>query len=265
MAKANSNTGSELAALGAALGGIPEGFRKRIVESYLDLKHRGRVGDAKGAAAAHTHFCESTLRFLQEVLTNGHIPFGTHIKDFQQECSKLANAAPTPTNESLRLIIPRGLAFLHTIRNKRGTGHAGGDVDANTIDLATVVRISDWIVCELLRLYHKLSLEEAQDFVDRMATRQVPAVWSYGEMKRVLRPGLKAREQTLLLLYGETSPVPIEVLHQWIEYSTLSNFRKQIVQVLHNERLLECDPETEMIILTPAGDSLVEKNLLAAS
>lgn len=262
MAKANSNTGSN-AALLAALGGVPEPFRKRIADSYLDLKHRGRVGDAKGAAAAHTHFCESVLRFLQEALTGTHIAFGTHIRDFQQECAKLANATPTAANESQRLIIPRGLAFLHTLRNKRGTGHAGGDVDANTIDLATVVRIADWTVCELLRLYHKLSLEEAQDFLDRMATRQLPDIWSYGETKRVLRPGLKAKEQAMLLLYGETSPVAIEVLHSWQEYSSLSNFRKDVVRPLHRDRLIECDPETEMLILTPSGEEHVEKKLLS--
>jgi hypothetical protein len=264
MPKANTNTGSDHAALTAALGGIAEPFRKRIVDSYLDLKHRGRVGDAKGAAAAHTHFCESVLRFLQEALTSTHIAFGTHVKDFQQECTKLSHATPTPTNESQRLIIPRGLAFLHTLRNKRGTGHVGGDVDANTIDLATVVRIADWIVCELMRLYHQLSLEEAQDFLDRSATRQVPDVWKFGDTKRVLRTGLKAKEQTMLLLYGETSPVAIEVLHSWQEYSTLSNFRIDLIRPLHKDRLIECDPETEMIILTPAGDSYVEKRVLTS-
>jgi hypothetical protein len=265
MAKANSNTGSDVTGLNTALGGISESFRRRIIQSYVDLKHRGRVGDAKGAASSHTHFCESLLRFLQEDLTGHHIPAGTHIKDFQQECAKLANAPATPINESQRLIIPRGLAFLHTIRNKRGTGHVGGDVDANTIDLATVVRIADWIVCELIRLYHHLSLEEAQDLLDKIVTRQIPDVWSYGDTKRVLRTGLKAKEQTMLLLYGEISPVPIETLHSWQEYSTLSTFRKDIIRPLHKSRIIECDPETDMIILTPAGDTYVETKLLCSA
>lgn len=261
----SSATGSDAAALNAALGNIPDQFRKKIVEAYLDLKHRGRVGDAKGAASAHTHFCESVLRFLQEALTGTHIAFGVHVKDFQAECRKLEAAPATPTNEAQRVIIPRALAFLHTLRNKRGTGHVGGDVDANTIDLATIVRVADWVVCELLRLYHKLSLEEAQSLLDRMATRQIPDVWTFGETKRVLRQGLTGPEQAMLLLYGETDPVAIETLFGWVEYSSLKNFRRHVVSTLHAKRLIECDPETEMIVLTPRGEEEVECRFLSGT
>jgi hypothetical protein len=261
----SSNIGSDAAALDVALGNVPDSFRRRIVDAYLDLKHRGRVGDPKGAASSHSHFCEAVLRFLQAALTGTHIAFGVHIKNFQQECVKLENAPATPTNEAQRLIIPRALAFLQTLRNKRGTGHAAGDVDANTIDLATIVRVADWIVCELLRLYHKLSMEEAQSLLNRMATRQIPDVWTFGETKRVLRVELKAKDRAMLLLYGETSPVAIEVLHQWMEYSTLSNFRKDVTRPLHLARLIEVDPETEMLILTPTGEEHVECKLLTSS
>jgi hypothetical protein len=48
------------------------------------------------------------------------------------------------------------------MRNKRGIGHVAGDVDANAIDIATMARTADWIVCELIRINHGLSLEEAQ-------------------------------------------------------------------------------------------------------
>jgi hypothetical protein len=37
-------------------------------------------------------------------------------------------------DRSLRLLIPRVLPVLYEIRNDRGVGHVGGDVDANHMD-----------------------------------------------------------------------------------------------------------------------------------
>jgi hypothetical protein len=253
----------ENSALDQALGQIDPIIRKRIVENYIDLKHRARTADAKGAASSATAFCESVLRALQNELSGQFTAFGTQIKNFQGECLKCENAPPTSANESQRLIIPRALAFLITLRNKRGTGHVGGDVDANTIDLSTTARVADWIVCELLRLHHKMSLEDAQALLDRLATRAVPDVWRFGETKRVLRQGLNKSDQTLLLLYGEINAVPIELLCEWVEVSRLRNFRTQVIGKLHDARLIECDAETEMVVLTPLGEREVETKLLA--
>ena len=118
------------------------------------------------------------------------------------------------------------------------------------------------MVCELLRLHHHLSLEEAQSLLDRLATRQVPDVWQFGDTKRVLRQGLNKGDQTLLLLYGEINAVPVETLCEWVEVSRLRNFKVQVIEKLHNSRLIECDPETDMVVLTPLGEREVENRLL---
>jgi hypothetical protein len=47
---------------------------------------------------------------------------------------KLTAAPKTAGAESERVILPRGLVFLYTMRNKRDFGHVGGDVDSNEID-----------------------------------------------------------------------------------------------------------------------------------
>jgi hypothetical protein len=96
--------------------------------------------------------------------------------------------------------MPRGLNFLYTLRNKRGIGHVGGDVDANSIDAATIVRVADWCLCELIRVVHNLPLEEAQTLLNAITERQIPGVWSVVGKKRVLIPGLDAKAQTLVLL-----------------------------------------------------------------
>jgi len=161
------------------------------------------------------------------------------------------------------VIIPRGLNFLYTLRNKRGIGHVGGDVDANSIDAATMVRVADWSLSELIRVVHNLPLEEAQALLDAITERQIPEVWSVLGKKRVLMPRLDAKAQTLVLLYSDLeTAIPAEDLCEWVEYSTLSNFRRVVLTPLHSARLIEHDRDTDTAVISPTGIEKVESELL---
>jgi hypothetical protein len=208
-------------------------------------------------------FCETALRFLQDKIFGSHTPFGAPIVNFADECRKLVESPKTNGKESERLVLPRALVFLYTMRNKRGIGHVGGDVDANGIDIAAMAKCADWITCELVRLYHGLSLEEAQDIVDGLAVRQLPIVWDVGGKKRILRDGLKAKDQALLLLYScPDSLVSAEDLCDWIEYSDLKDFKRWVLVALHKQRILEYDKETDGVTLSPKGVEYVETKSL---
>jgi hypothetical protein len=254
---------SRSAPLEAALAGVPDDFRERLVGSFADLKQRFREGKHDAAGLAAGKFCEVALRLLQHAVTGAYTPFSKKIGNFADECRALIMSSNALVAESLRVIVPRGLVFLYTMRNKRGIGHVGGDVDANAIDLATMVRTADWIVCEFIRAFHSLSLEEAQDIVDSLAQREMPDVWEVAGKKRVLRAGLTKPQQTLLLLYSEPSQsVPAEDLHGWVEYTSFSMFRTRVLAPLHLERLIEFDDELRMVFLSPKGAQLVEATLL---
>ena len=202
------------------------------------------------------------FRFLQWRLTGSHVPFGKAIPNFDDECRKLGGLPKSSGVESLRVIIPRALAFLYTLRNKRGIGHVGGDVEANEIDAAIAARQCDWIVCELIRIFHGLSLEEAQAIVDAIAQRVVPDVWSVSGKKRVLREGLSYKQQTLLLLYSEPEGVLSEDLVSWTEHSNASVYKRNVLSQLHRDRLVEYDQESELVYLSPRGAEEVEKKIL---
>ena len=202
--------------LNEALRAIPSNFRNHILKTYRDLKTRHSEGkyDASGLSAGK--FCESVLRFLQQHLTQTCIPFGTAIPNFPDECAKLLGLPKSSSNESLRVVIPRTLSFIYTLRNKRGIGHVGGDVDANRLDSHVIATASDWIVCELIRVFHNLSLEEAQDLVDSVSTRQISDIWEVGGRKRVLRTDLDFKDKTLLLLYSSVDQgALVEDLFLW--------------------------------------------------
>lgn len=250
-----------------AMSSIPKKFRTKIIASYLELKRRYSEAhfnagwDTSGLSAGK--FCEAVFRFLQEHLTGTHIAFGQNIPNFPDECRKIITLPTTSGPETLRIIVPRGLVFLYTLRGKRGIGHVGGDVDANEIDAATVVRLCDWIICELIRVFHGLSLEEAQSMVDAIAIRTIPDIWEVAGKKRVLRGGLDYSEKVLLLLYSnENEAVLAEDLFSWTEYSNFAMFKKAVLLPMHRSRLIEYDTDSDSVHLSPKGASEVEEKIL---
>lgn len=249
--------------LESALASLPQPFRERIISTYLSIKVAFIDGylDAAGLRAAK--FCEAVLRFLQHYLTGTHIPFNQKIPNLYDACLALERLAASAGHESLRLIIPRALTFLYTLRSKRGIGHLAGDVDANQIDAATAVRLADWVLCELIRFFHNMSLEEAQAVLDALVVRQQPVVWSVGTKRRVLDPSLSYGSQVLLILYPvPEGPVPVEDLCDWVEHPRLGEFRTRVLAQLHRQRLVEFDKENETVAISPTGIRKVEEELL---
>ena len=165
--------------------------------------------------------------------------------------------------DGLRVLSPRALTFVYTLRNKRDIEHVGGDVDANEIDAATAVRVADWCLCELIRSSHGLSLEEAQALLDTISARQLPQVWEVMGKKRVLDTSLSFREKTLVLLYADSSPaVLIEDLVSWLEHSNAAVLKRNVLRPLHKEVLVEFDEDLGVIVLSPTGAAYVEAELL---
>ena len=261
---ASTSTSPHSALLEEALAGVPDAkLRSRLIESYLQLKRANLEARYDLAGLNTGKFCEVALRVAQHRVLGTSTPLGKRIANFADECRALVTSPAASAPESIREIIPRALVFLYTVRNKRGIGHVGGDVDANRVDAITMVQTADWIVCELIRLFHGLSLEEAQDIVDALSTRQLPLIWEVGGKKRVLRTGLSAADEVLLLLYAEKqTSVLTEDLCAWVEYSNPSVFRRKVLQKLHTERLVEYDTESELVHLSPKGVAKVEAELL---
>lgn len=263
---ANTNISSD-ERLEKALDGVPPRFRSRIIKPYVELKQRNFKArfdssfDAAGLSAGK--FCEAVLRFIQFQLTDRHTEFGTHITNFADECHKIIGLPKTTGLESVRVIIPRALTFVYTLRGKRGIGHVGGDVEANAVDLQTIVRIADWIVCELIRVYHHLSLEEAQALVDSVSTRSLPLVWEVRGKKRILEKALNYKEKVLVLVYSDSEKaVFVEDLFLWTDHSHLAQFKRSVLNKLHKDRLIEYDRGDDVVMISPLGIKVVEETIL---
>jgi hypothetical protein len=265
----NTNTSHDSALLASALAGINEKFRTKIIKEYLLLKERARRSqfnsDFDSSGISSGKFCETVFRFLEFELKGGvFTPFKNHINNLAKELNGLELIPKTLGNESLRVLIPRALIFIYTIRNKRGIGHVGGDVEANFVDLSTIVKTVDWVIIELIRIYHSLSLEEAQTIVETLSTRAIPEIWEINGKKRILKKGLDYKDKVLLLTYNEvTTGTAVEDLFEWLEYSNLSVFKKNVLFSLHSDGLIEFDKELDYVHLSPLGIREVEERILS--
>ena len=246
-----------------ALANIPTDFRNRIIKAYLELKARQAEAKHDAAGVSAGKLCETVVRLLQHELKKAVTPFGQQISNFAGECESFSQVPKAIGNESLRIVIPRALNYLYTLRNKRGIGHAGGDVDANAIDSATITRVSDWIVCELIRIFHTMSLEDADALVSSLSSRDIPDIWEVGGKKRVLRNDLDFKQKTLLLLYASVeSAVLAEDLYSWSKYSNFAVYRKSILGPLDSANLVEYDKDSDTVIISPIGIKCVEEEIL---
>ncbi len=265
--KVNTNISSNLTILDTALGSVEKSFKKRIISTFLELKERNNKAqfngqyDAAGLSAGK--FCETLFRFIQHELQAGkYTPFSDRIGNLSRELIEFEKLPKALAHESIRLTIPRAIILIYTLRNKRGIGHVGGDVDANKIDSATIVKTADWIIAEFIRVYHTLSIEEAQAVVDSLNTKSIPLIWEINSKKRILKKGLSYKEQVLLFVYSETdNAVAVEDLFEWTEYSSLFMFKSSVLMLLNKEKLIEYDTDLEFVHLSPLGIQEAEKLL----
>jgi hypothetical protein len=257
------STNAPKARLEQALASLPAELRTRIIKAYTELKTRVLEGQFDAVGVRAGRFAETMLRVLQHLLTGTYTPFTASLTNFKGECERLEKTPTSAGAEGLRILMPRALAFLYTLRNKRDFGHAGGEVDANEIDSETATRLADWSLSELVRVCHKIPIEDAQLLCDAIAERSLPTIWNVLGRKRILDTSLSYPEQVLFLLYSELDKgVATEDLFQWTEHPHSSNFRRDVLAKLHASRHIEWDRETEMAVISPLGVSLVEKTIL---
>jgi hypothetical protein len=157
------------------------------------------------------------------------------------------------------------LIALYEIRNNRGVGHVGGDVDPNLMDATAVLAMSKWVMAELVRLFHSVSTTEAETAVEAIVDRTLPLAWVVGDTVRILDPKLTMKAKTLLVLYHRQEWMPEDALIRAVEHTNVSTFRRDILKRCHREKLIEYDVEGRKVLLSPLGVHHVETTLLPAS
>lgn len=245
-------------------GIFPSELNIKLNSYYNELKINYVLGKHEPSELNAAKFCEIISRIL-EWHTNpdsSYTPLSDNIRNFEDSTRKFENLSQFP--DSIRFHIPKLISTLYKFRNKRGVTHVSGDVNPNKMDSTFIVSACDWVMAELVRLFHDVSLIEAQSIVDSLVEKKYPVIWEIGEVKRYLRTDLTYKQKTLALLYSEQNKsVNEDNLFKWVEHSNKSVFRRDVLRQLHKDRKIEYNSETKIIAISPKGIKEVEdKSLL---
>jgi hypothetical protein len=246
----------------AALTAIPDGLRTPLLAEFGSIvqnfsEHRWSPSELSGGK-----FCEIVFTILDGFAKHSYASAPSKPRFFDQACRSLENQAHVP--RSFQILIPRLLPALYEVRNNRGVGHAGGDVDPNHMDAAFVINSCSWIMGELVRVFHGVSTEEAQKLVNGLAERRVPLLWIGDDMRRILDPKISLRDQVLLLLSTAPGKVQSEDLLKWTDYKN-SGYFKKLLRDLHKQRMIELSGDESTMLLLPPGDKIASALIAKAA
>lgn len=242
------------------LSGLPPGLGNQLLAAYAEIERNFRERRWEPSELNGGKLCEVVYTILKGH-TDGVFPAKATKPQNMVDACRALELAPATFPRSVRIQIPRMLIALYEIRNNRGVGHVGGDVDPNHMDAVCVLGMSKWVVADLIRVFHNVSTEEAAAAVDTLVERTLPLVWEIQGKLRVLDPSMTMMDKTMVLLYHSSKPVPEDSLLQWVEHSHSSNYRRDVLRPAHAAKLLEFDAVARTVHISPKGIEYIEKLL----
>jgi hypothetical protein len=242
--------------------GLPDKLREELLLAYREvvrnyMEHRWEPSELNGGK-----LCEAVYTILKGHIGGQYPQRASKPSNMLDACRALEQASSS-FPRSVRIQIPRMLIALYEIRNNRGVGHVGGDVNPNQMDATCVLYMVKWIMADLVRIFHNVDVLTATTIVDTIVERVLPTVWEVAGKRRVIDTETTMKEKTLLLLYSLTGPASEKDLIEWAEHSNASVYRRTVLIPLHKAKLLEYDRKTSLVHLSPKGAAIVEKNLLS--
>jgi hypothetical protein len=239
---------------------LPAELVDGLLSEYEKLKDNFLLGKYEPSELNAGKFCEVALRVLQHETDPAqyYLPLSSTIPNFVDVVTNFSRL-PKTINDTLRLHIPRALIALYNIRNHRGVGHIGGDINPNISDSTLLNTGCDWVMAEFIRLFYVCDITEAENLVKRIVKRKISFVYTIEDRKRVLK--VKGFENKILLLLLEKYPETIidTELFKWTEHTHSTVFKALLVK-MHKSDLI--DYHKGKCVLTPVGIGSAEEFLL---
>lgn len=243
--------------LGFIAAGIPAELVKELLEAFAETKRRFYRDDLRPSEIEGARFSEAVFRILEWATTQMHTPLGGNLPKVPSLMNKLEQATTAP--ESVRFHIPRTLRLIYDVRNKRDVAHLGDGIDPNQQDATMVVRNMEWVLAELVRLYHNVSATEAHGIIVDLVSKDVPLIQVFDGFPRVLKQ-LKASDHMLALLYWRGADgAAVTELHSWARAAMRANLNRTL-STLDAKDLIHLNDER--YVLTYLGERDVEQRKL---
>lgn len=242
---------------GFVAAGMPTELVDELVEAFAEAKRRFYRDDLRPSEIEGARFSEVVFRILQWETTQKYTPLGKTLPSVDQLLKTLVNAQGP--NDSVRMHIPRTLRLIYDVRNKRDVAHLGDGIDPNQQDATLVVRNMEWVLAELVRLYHNVSAKEAHGIIVNLVSKDVPLIQEFDGFPRVLKQ-LRASDHFLVLLYWRgVDGATYDELNSWARASMRANMKRTLKE-LDEKDLIHLRGDTYE--LTHLGEADVENRKL---
>jgi hypothetical protein len=243
---------------------LPPRIKDELFNSFNEVLRNYREQRWEPSELNGGKMCEIIYTIIRGYI-DGHIPdTSSKPRNFVDACRNLEQATNTFTR-SMRIQIPRMLSALYEIRNNRGVGHAGGDINPNHMDAIAVVYMSKWLLAELVRIFHDVEIAVAQQTVEKIIEILSPIIWEVDGNLRILQTNLTMKGSTLLLLYHSQNELDESKLIQYLEHSNPTVYRRDVLRKLHKDRFIEYNEKNKVCRISPKGIEYVEKEILPKS
>ncbi|MCK4636329.1 MAG: hypothetical protein KAT49_00450 [Methanomicrobia archaeon] len=174
---------------------IDENLIDDLLKYYVKIK-KFQFFDPEKTGLNCAKFCETVLKILI-FITEEQVIQKVYVS---KTVDKLEKLPKSDFNDSIRIFIPRNVKVVYDIRNRRGIAHAG-EIEPNYIDTTLSVQICDWILSELLRIYHVSDENKIEEIIMKITERKIPLIEMFGEDLVILEKNFSIKEKILLILY----------------------------------------------------------------
>ena len=228
-----------------------------LLAAFQEAKRNYYLGGLRLNAVEGGRFCEAAFRMLEEKIKDDFTSLGKQVDS--QKIISSAEQAKLP--DGIRIHIPRALRMIYDIRNKRDAAHLADGIDPNLQDATFVVGTLDWIIAEFVRLFHGVSADDAQNIINDLVIKRVPAVQNIGGFLKVLNPKLGVSDRVLVLLYERGAQrATRDELSSWVHPKMRKNLNRALEILEHDRALIHSVGNAFQI--TEAGMRDVERRKL---
>jgi hypothetical protein len=240
--------------------GIDGRLADELLDAHQEIKRSFYLGGHRLTGVEGGRFAEAVFRVLEQTTTGSFTPLGKSL-DTQKIIQRLAQLPGGSHPDSARLHIPRALRLIYDIRNNRDAAHLADDIDPNIQDATLVSTVADWVLAELLRLFHSVPPDEAQRIVVSLVTRSAPVIQDFDGFLKVLDPTLGVADRTLVLLYqcGEEGATYHE-LEAWSHPRSRANLKRTLSRLEQDRAFIHKSGDRYRI--TTTGQIEVERREL---
>lgn len=193
----------------------------KLLESFSDVQKNFYLDKHRYSGLEAGHFVESVRRFLELKLFGNYTPLDKDLPHFNEV--ELQKYAQKSGNESYRILIPRALFSIYTLRNKRGIGHSSS-TNASKIDTSYILSACKWVLAEIIRIESGANSKDCEQLILKIVDRDIPLVWKTDKFTAITDPALNTKQKCLIYLLDQDG-ISLDDLKNLLQYTNKSRLQ----------------------------------------